>query len=255
MAISFNQPDFAAFQSQGNRELPTSRQQSAAPALTQTSQVANAQHEQNQALSVRPVPEPGSNTASNRTSSSKDSESRKPASTGNDSQLNEVEQRQIRELRARDREVRAHEQAHLGATGNLAKGGPSFTTQRGPDGREYAIGGEVSVDTSAVSNDPEATIKKAEQVRRAALAPASPSAQDLAVAAQAAAQAQQARIELAAQRNEAIQTATSDKPDQQDVNTTNDGLNSRRPENIYREVEAQPDRTSERREVTVDLFA
>lgn len=66
----------------------------------------------------------------------------------------------------RDREVRAHEQAHMAAAGAYSRGGP--------DNRQYAVGGEVQIDTSAVSGDPEATIRKAQTVRRAANAPATP---------------------------------------------------------------------------------
>jgi hypothetical protein len=47
-----------------------------------------------------------------------------------------------------------------------------------PDGCDYALGGEVAIDTSAIAGDPEATLRKMEQIRRAALAPANPSGQD-----------------------------------------------------------------------------
>lgn len=103
----------------------------------------------------------------------------------------------IAQLKARDREVRAHEQAHLAAAGAYAKGGVQYTYQRGPDGKNYAVGGEVQIDTSPIAGDPEATLRKAEQIRRAANAPAQPSSTDRAVAAEAAAMATQARIELA----------------------------------------------------------
>lgn len=108
--------------------------------------------------------------------------------------------REIQQLRARDREVRTHEQAHQAAGGQHVNGGVQFDYQRGPDGRYYAVGGEVSISTSAIPGDPEATLRKMEVVRRAALAPAEPSAQDLQVAAQATAAANQARVELARQR-------------------------------------------------------
>ncbi len=113
--------------------------------------------------------------------------------------LTEEEQQQVTELKDRDREVRAHEQAHLTAAGPYATGGPSYEYQEGPDGRRYAIGGEVGIDTSPVSGDPEATIEKAQQVRAAALAPASPSAQDQRIAATATQMEAQARMELAKQ--------------------------------------------------------
>jgi len=109
----------------------------------------------------------------------------------------EDEQRQIDELKSRDREVRAHEAAHKAAAGALARGSASFTYQQGPDGRRYAVGGEVSIDVSPVADDPQATLRKAETIRAAALAPAQPSQQDRSVAAKAGEMAANARAELA----------------------------------------------------------
>jgi hypothetical protein len=117
-------------------------------------------------------------------------------------------QQQIAGLSRRDREVRAHEQAHSAVGGNYA-GGPTYTFKRGPDGRSYAVGGEVGIDVSPVANDPAATIRKMEQVARAALAPAEPSGQDRRVAAQAQVFAAQARVELAAQQSDAAASEVS----------------------------------------------
>lgn len=105
------------------------------------------------------------------------------------------EQERVQELKARDREVRAHEQAHKAVGGRYA-GAISYELERGPDGRSYAVGGEVRIDMSEVPNDPEATIRKMQVVRRAALAPAEPSAQDRRVAAEASAREIRARAEL-----------------------------------------------------------
>jgi len=99
-------------------------------------------------------------------------------------------------LKSRDQEVRRHEQAHLAAAGGLAAGGASFSYKTGPDGKRYAVGGEVNIDTSPVPGDPNATIHKAQQIRRAALAPADPSPQDRTVAASASAMEIQARRDL-----------------------------------------------------------
>lgn len=122
-------------------------------------------------------------------------ESAKSAGKTNRNELTNEEKKQVRELQKQDRKTRAHEQAHLGAAGGLARGGASFSFTKGPDGRLYATGGEVSIDTSPVPGDPDATIRKADTIRRAALAPAEPSSQDKAVAAQAAKMANEARIE------------------------------------------------------------
>lgn len=111
----------------------------------------------------------------------------------------EQEQEEIRELAARDREVRRHEQAHAAVGGKYARS-PVYEFVRGPDGVRYAVAGEVSIDTSPVAGDPEATISKAQQVRRAASAPAEPSPQDRRVAAEAAVMEAEARIELRQQQ-------------------------------------------------------
>ena len=64
-------------------------------------------------------------------------------------QQQQEEQSIIRELAARDREVRAHEQAHAAVGGQYA-GSPSFTFERGPDGVNYAVGGEVPISLPSV---------------------------------------------------------------------------------------------------------
>lgn len=115
----------------------------------------------------------------------------------------QLDRQTVSELTSRDAEVRAHEAAHASVGGAYA-GSPTYTLQRGPDGKAYAVGGEVGIDASAVANDPAATISKMEIVMRAALAPADPSAQDLRVAAQAQGLAAAARAELAQQRRSEI---------------------------------------------------
>lgn len=112
-------------------------------------------------------------------------------------ELTPDEEREVADLQKRDREVRAHEAAHKAAAGSLSSGSASFSFTTGPDGKRYATSGEVSIDTSAVSGDAEATVRKMQQVRAAALAPASPSSQDRKVAAQATAAAQAARSDAA----------------------------------------------------------
>lgn len=120
------------------------------------------------------------------------------SSVPNDSvELSPQASAQLAKLKARDTQVRAHEQAHMSAGGGLITGGPTYTYQEGPDGKRYAIGGEVSIDSSPVQGNPQATIAKAHQIQAAALAPADPSGQDESVASQAEAMAAQAEIELA----------------------------------------------------------
>jgi len=125
-------------------------------------------------------------------------------------QLSQKEQQQLQQLKARDRVVRAHEAAHVAAGAGVIQGGASFSFQRGPDGIQYAIGGEVKINTSKVVDDPEATLRKAEQIRAAALAPAHPSAADQSIAAKAAKMAIEARSEINQQQSQ--ETSADTKP-------------------------------------------
>lgn len=99
--------------------------------------------------------------------------------------LTEEQQRHVQKLKQTDAKVRAHEQAHAAAGGQYA-GGASYEFVTGPDGKRYAVGGEVQIDISPVKDNPAATVRKMETVIRAALAPAEPSSQDQAVAREAA---------------------------------------------------------------------
>lgn len=127
------------------------------------------------------------------------SKASEPARDAGPDGLTPAERAQRDELAARDREVRAHEQAHAAVGGRYA-GSPSYEYEQGPDRRRYAVSGEVPIDTAPVNGNPEETIAKMRIVAAAALAPAKPSAQDRAVAALARAQQMQAQAELAAQK-------------------------------------------------------
>jgi hypothetical protein len=115
-------------------------------------------------------------------------------------QLTPDQEKEIEKLKKRDAQVKAHEQAHAAAGGAYIKGGISYSYQKGPDGVMYAVGGEVSIDTSPVKNNPQATISKMEAVKAAALAPADPSGQDRAVASAASQEEAKAQQELSAQK-------------------------------------------------------
>jgi hypothetical protein len=118
-------------------------------------------------------------------------------------QLSEQDLRQLRELKARDAEVRAHEQAHLAVAGPHARGGASFSFVRGPDGAAYAVAGSVGIDLGK-ERTPEETIAKMQTVRRAALAPLNPSAADRSIAARASVLEAQARQELMAKTQDQL---------------------------------------------------
>ncbi|MFQ5741171.1 MAG: putative metalloprotease CJM1_0395 family protein [Acidobacteriota bacterium] len=127
-------------------------------------------------------------------------DSAQPAPEGG--KLTPEEEKVVKGLKARDAEVHRHEQAHLAAAGPFARGGANFEYTTGPDGKRYATGGEVNIDTSPIPSNPEKTIQKAETIKRAALAPRQPSAQDRRVAARATRMEAEARQELTDQEGE-----------------------------------------------------
>ncbi|MEA3348394.1 MAG: putative metalloprotease CJM1_0395 family protein [Pseudomonadota bacterium] len=152
-------------------------------------------------------------------------------------ELSADEQRQVDQLKRRDAEVKAHERAHIAAGGPYVSGGASYEYERGPDNQNYAVGGEVSIDVSA-ENTPEATIRKMQIVKRAALAPRDPSGQDRSVAAQAVQTEARARIELQKERS-----AESDEKDEKissqkdTANTSADNRLAQQATAAYRQTE------------------
>lgn len=109
--------------------------------------------------------------------------------------LSPEEQAMVRDLMARDQEVRSHELAHQTAGAGMTSGA-AYTYQLGPDGKQYAIGGEVQIQIQPGAT-PEETLRRAQQAAAAATAPANPSAADLQVAAMAGRMQEQAQLEMA----------------------------------------------------------
>lgn len=173
------------------------------------------------------------NTSSNNSNNNENSSSyltgeeilasRPEKSSSSEKQLTDEEQKQIDELKSRDREVKTHEQAHIAAGGSYVKGGASYDYQTGPDGKQYAVGGSVNIDTSPVDGDPEATIAKAQVVIKAALAPAEPSGQDQKVASAARQMMSEARKELTSQKNA---EANSETGNENTTGTVNESENN-----------------------------
>jgi len=120
---------------------------------------------------------------------------------GKKEELSEEDQRKVEELKKIDKRVHTHEQAHLSAAGGYARGGANYDYVTGPDGNRYANGGHVNIDTSK-ERTPEATLRKASIIQKAALAPADPSPADKEIAANASKMATEAQKELAQKRTE-----------------------------------------------------
>ena len=76
-----------------------------------------------------------------------------------------AEQKVINELQLRDQEVRSHELAHA-SVGGSSTGAPSYSFETGPDGKKYAVGGEVSVDLSRIMVTPVQPLPKCKKYMR-----------------------------------------------------------------------------------------
>lgn len=150
-----------------------------------------------------------SSTASSTAYSASPAASGRAAAGGKSAALSDAEQRVVSQLKQRDREVRAHELAHVAAGAGLVTHGASYSYQSGPDGQRYAVGGEVGIDVSK-ARTPEETIAKAQQIQAAALAPADPSGADRQIAARAGQMAMEARMEMASRSGEASQSGGAD---------------------------------------------
>ena len=150
-----------------------------------------------------------------------------------EAELDSEQQRQVTELKQTDRDIKAHEQAHMAAGGGLVMGSANYEYQRGPDGNMYAVSGEVKIDTSR-ENDPKDTILKMQQVKRAALAPSHPSGQDRSVAARASQIEAEARIEFLKENSEK----------ENKNNSVNDKSNGSIPTQNYNAYEPAPSRST-----------
>lgn len=106
---------------------------------------------------------------------------------GLDSNINNV----VSRLAQTDIGVRGHEAQHLLAAGGLATGPADYDYVEGPDGKLYAVGGQVGISSTATS-DPAKQRRDASAAYLAATAPADSSAQDLAAARSALSRAAEA---------------------------------------------------------------
>ena len=125
-------------------------------------------------------------------------------------QLTPDERVEVTKLVARDREVRAHEAAHMAVAGSMASG-VEYTYQMGPDGKMYAVGGKVRI-IMTPGQTPEETLAKAQQLRAAANAPADPSGQDMTVAAQANVMEAEALLQIARDHDQVASSTTGSSP-------------------------------------------
>lgn len=141
---------------------------------------------------------------SERSEESKGSEKTEKDNIRSNDELTLAQEQEIAELKARDLEVKAHEQAHIAAATGINVSAPSYDYQIGPDGKKYAAGGEVNI-SFVEGGDPASDIAKAKIMKAAALAPAQPSSQDLSVARNAERIIAESKKELAEQQKETVE--------------------------------------------------
>ncbi|WP_246032279.1 putative metalloprotease CJM1_0395 family protein [Sulfurimonas crateris] len=132
----------------------------------------------------------------------KEQEQKKSQENSSTEQLSEDEKRLVQDLKSRDAEVKTHEAAHQAAGGGMT-GAASYSYQQGPDGRMYAIGGEVSISIPS-GTTPQESMRNAQQAIAAAMAPADPSGQDFAVASSAMVMLMKAQQQLLKETQESI---------------------------------------------------
>jgi len=95
----------------------------------------------------------------------------------NPDDINSNEQKAIDQLKKRDREVRVHEMSHRTNPELIKIGSAQYDYTIGPDGKAYATGGKVTLSTGS-SKTPQEAYTKAEALKKASMAPGSPSSQD-----------------------------------------------------------------------------
>jgi len=91
-------------------------------------------------------------------------------------------QRVLDKFKSSDSKIRAHEQAH--AANGQTTSPISYKYQTGPDGKLYAVGGEVRLDTS-IPKDPKEAAFKLTQIQKSASAPSGLSGADASISIQA----------------------------------------------------------------------
>lgn len=133
--------------------------------------------------------------ATNTTISSKAMELYKAEQNQPKEELTPQEEQELAKLKNTDAEVKRHENAHKAMAAGLQTSGPNYEYETGPDGKKYAVAGDVNISYQK-SSDPEINLKNAQKLKAAALAPAEPSAQDRSVARKADMEIAKAKQEI-----------------------------------------------------------
>ncbi|MCP4269219.1 MAG: hypothetical protein GY777_27230 [Candidatus Brocadiaceae bacterium] len=113
------------------------------------------------------------------------------------------EQKEIEKIRKNSRNVKRRELVYRAVVGNHVRGAASFQYETGPDGMKYAIAGHTAIDTRPIINNPEASIRKAQAIKRTKI--------DQSVAVEVEKMEREARLALKEkQRKESVETTKAD---------------------------------------------
>ncbi len=98
---------------------------------------------------------------------------RRPIKSDNDNKINingqqpsQEEQKEIEKIRKNSRNVKLRELVYRAVVGNYVRNTVSFEYETGPDGIKYAVAGHTTIDTRPIINNPEATIRKAQAIKK-----------------------------------------------------------------------------------------
>ncbi len=138
------------------------------------------------------------------------SNSNEQALDNSNKELTQQEKQEVAKLKATDAEVKAHENAHKAAAAGLRTSAPNYEYETGPDGKKYAVAGDVNI-SYQTSSDPEVNLKNAQQLKAAALAPAEPSSQDRKVAMKAEREIAKARQEIQDEKQKTEEKSEANK--------------------------------------------
>lgn len=177
-------------------------------------QFANSDLWNTKAQSNQNAKELSSTQESQEDSTKETTEEKRNTQMVNGKELEPDEVQYVRELERIDRNVKAHEAAHIAAGGGVVSGGASYGYTRGPDGKMYAVSGEVPISMKK-GKTPEETIQNARQIVAAAMAPADPSPQDYKVAASAMQMESQARVEQSQENEENLKEEEQKRQEQE----------------------------------------
>lgn len=157
--------------------------------------------------------------------------------------LDQEDQARLAEMRARDKDVRDQKAAQARAAAPYA-GAANFEYETGPDGRQYAVSGEVKIDVSATVGDASETARKMEQILSATLAADELSVEDRRVLAEARKQRLEAQTDIIAANAEqragaAEEEARAEARREAREASRDDGAASKRLADAAREVAEQ----------------